>query len=71
MKGKHHPPHPDPHHHKKHAVAATLEAGDGTVTVTLDAGVAKDLHQALTVALSGGSGKGKLAVGKKKGGGSK
>jgi hypothetical protein len=69
MKGKDHPPHHPPHK-GKHAGEA-LDIGTGTVTVTLDAGVAKDLYQALTVALSGGSGKGKLAVGKKKGGGSK
>ncbi|HSS50387.1 MAG TPA: hypothetical protein VLX28_15730 [Thermoanaerobaculia bacterium] len=69
MKGKDHPPHHPPHKGKHHGVS--LDATAGTVTLALDTSTAKDLLQALTVALSGGSGKGKLAVGRKKGGGSK
>jgi hypothetical protein len=62
MNGKHNPPSPKGHkpppppHKGKHA-GTTVDLAQGTVTLTLDATVAKDLLQALTLALGGGGGK--------------
>jgi hypothetical protein len=36
--------------------SAAVDSGSGTVNVTLDAGVAKDLYQALSLALGPGAG---------------
>ena len=48
----------------KHGIV-DLGAGTGAVSLTLEAGVARDLLQALTLALGAGGGKGKtLAAGK-------
>jgi hypothetical protein len=72
VNGKHDHQH-GKHDHGKH-LGADLSAGGGTVSVTLDAGTAKDLLQALTLALGGGGGKGTSAAlvgGKKPGVGSK
>ena len=63
MNGKH------DHHHSKHEhgkhLGADLSTGGGTVSLTLDAGTAQDLHQALTLALSGLGSKGKYRPGGK------
>jgi hypothetical protein len=56
VNGKHDHQH-GKHDHGKH-LGADLSTGGGTVSVTLDAGTAKDLLQALTLALGGGGGKG-------------
>lgn len=51
-----------------------LASGTGTVSVTLEAGAARDLLQALTLALGAGGGKGKSAAavaGRSKTGGGK
>jgi hypothetical protein len=68
MNGKGGHDHKKHEHHGKHLNAA-VATGSGTVNVTLDAGVAKDLYQALALALGPGGGKRKLSAAAAKPGG--